>query len=385
MAELISAQDSSGYRARARRRATVVAASLASLLVAGSAVAASWSAPVALSSGDVFFGNDLVTLSSTRAVSVFTESGTPDQLFVSRTTNGGGSWTAAAPLGAGSSPQLAGHGMNVDLVFNQSNGRVRYARSTDGGVTFGPSVALSPAGRYAWWPNVGRGADGTVAVIYEDVVNGNVYVRVSHDGGLSFDPADLLTQNGDESGLDAAVGDGVIYAAYTTEGSRVRVRRSTDGGATWRAAAKITNQHLYGSVSLVAAGTHAYVAFTDPNDFENFGEVKYRRTTNSGASWSGKINLAPHEWSTGEPDLGLHGGVLRAVFVRCTPEWDICESDRSYYRQSNTGTTWGAPQRITPNDLWYGWSANVGAHKAIVTYLGEDETGDFLYARTRMP
>ena len=361
---------------------------LASLAVAGTASAASWSPQVHLSSND---GSsvDVATINSTTAVAAYEESdefGDSTGLFRRRSTDGGQTWGAPLMVAPnGGFPALAANGMDVDLVWNNPVGRVRYAHSTDGGVTFGPAISLSPSGRFAWRPAVARGPGGIVAVIYEDVVNGNVAVRISTNGGNTFGPADIVTENGDEMGLAVAVGDGVIYAAYSVGFENLRLRRTLDNGATWSAQQLVTNDAWIDGISMTAQGTHAYVAYTVSNDFPEFGQAVYRRTLNSGEGWGPRLVLGPADWSTSDPDIGMAGGVLHAVFTRCTPEFDICPDERIFHRRSTTGTSWTTPSRVSPTSMFDAFSPAVGWHRAVVTYIGFSSTADGAFARTRIP
>jgi hypothetical protein len=359
------------------------------LVIAGTALAASWSAPDRLSSSGWVFQADVATMSATRAVAAYVESdGTEgsEELWLRRTTDGGVSWGVPLLVAAhGHSPALAAEGMNVDLVWNAPSGRVRYARSTDGGQTFGPARFLSPLGRYAWRPAVARGPGGVVAVIYEDVQNGNVAVRVSTDGGVTFAPPDILTSSGGEMGVGVAIGDGVIFAAYSVGSESLRVRRSLDSGATWAGAMLITNSLFEDRISISAAGAQAYIAYTVPNDFPNFSQVRYRRTLDGGAHWSAAMDLAPDDWTTSDPDLGLAGGVLHAAFTLCVTDIDYCEANWVFYRRSMDGTTWGNPRSVPQSSLWNAYEPSVGAHRGLVTYIGEDESAIDAFARTRQP
>jgi hypothetical protein len=359
------------------------------LVIPGAALAASWSAPDRLSSSGWVFQADVATMSATNAVAVYVEangSAGSEELWLRRTTDGGVSWDVPLMVAAtGHSPAVAARGLNVDLVWNAHNGRVRYARSTDGGQTVGPARFLSPLGRFAWRPAVARGPGGLVAVIYEDVQNGNVAVRVSTDGGATFAPPDILTGSGGEMGLAVAIGDGVIYAAYSVGFERLRVKRSLNNGVTWSDAALITNNLWEDGFSLAAAGRHAYIAYTGPNDLPNFSQVRYRRTLDWGAHWSSAMPLAPAEWTTTDPDLGLANGVLHAAFTLCVPDIDYCPVYWVIYRRSTNGTTWGTPRPVPQPSLWNAYEPSVGSHRALVTYIGENETGLDAFARTRVP
>ncbi len=366
----------------------VASAALMSIVVAGTALAASWSPPAQLSSSGLSTAVDVVTINSMTAVAAFSESNDEGEslgLFTRRSTNGGVSWGAPVLIGGmGDFPALAADGMNVDVVFNSQNGRVRYARSTDGGVTFGPSMPVSPAGRFAWRPAVAHGPGGVVVIVYEDVQNGNVAVRVSTNNGATFAPADILTTNGEEIGVAAAVGDGVIYVGYSVGFEDLRVRRSFNNGATWTAADVITNDNFGFGISMAAEGDRAYFAWTAPNEFPYHEQAVLRRTTNRGSTWAPILAIAPSNWVTQDPDLGLDGGVLHAVFSRCPVEFDVCFVDRVHYRRSTTGTSWNTLLRVSPKST-AAFGPHVGAHRGLVVYAADSDEGLDAFARTRVP
>src|SRR3954466_5457577 len=165
--------------ARARRTISVGAAGFMSLVLAGTAFAATWQAPIPLATGDQR-AVDVVTLTSSNAVAVYEQLGPPDgndALFTRRSTTGGESWSSAVPLtDDGIFPEISGRGSDVDVVWNSNNGRVHYAHSSNGGASFDPAMTVSPRGRFNWRAAVGRGPDGVVAISYVDAANGDVSV-----------------------------------------------------------------------------------------------------------------------------------------------------------------------------------------------------------------
>jgi hypothetical protein len=348
-----------------------------SLLLAGEVAAVTWNTPIALATGVDSYQGDLATASG-NAVAIYGVSadatGQVNQVWARRSTTAGGSWGSPILLSNnGALPAIAGRGSNFDAVWNNAtSGRVRYARSTNGGASFGSSVGLSPVGRFAWRPSIARGPGGVVAVVWEDVSSHAIQVRVSANGGSTFGSTRTLSMLGADSGTAVAIGDGVIYVAYSVGFGLLRIKRSLDNGATWSAPARVTDHAVDNGISLTAAASRAYVAFTGANAEPSFSRARYRSTSDRGANWSSVFDLAPATWSTFEPDLALQGGVLRAVFTRCTVDFDICINNRVFYRQRVIGSSWGAAVRASPTDFFDAEGPHVGyASKILVFYLGD--------------
>jgi len=358
---------------------------VAALAVAGSVLGATWGTPVAISGAYTADAMDLVTLDANTVVAAYTQTAEGiNDIDIRRSINAGATWSS--PLLAtsnGEFPDLASNGSQVDLVYNSPNGRVWYRTSNDGGVTFATAIALSPVGRYNWLPAVGRGPGGVVAVGFVDAGNQKASVRVSTDGGATFGGASILSTTATDEAMAVAVGNGVIYVAYSNGFSDLRIRRSTNNGVSWSTATKLSGKLFDDDYRLAADGTHAYIAYTVEGKGSAFSTLLYRRTINSGATWGSPGNMAPTSWSTEGPALALSGGVLRAAFTRCIPDIDVCDPTLVYYEQSSTGTSWGSAQRVSPNTLAEAWDPAVGAHRAIVGYLGEDSSSDKAYVRNK--
>lgn len=343
-------------------------AMLLSVILASQAMAATWSAPMPLTSSGIAFAQALATIpSSSTALALYTEHDeTPGSDFtyslkLRRSTTSGASWNAPITLTPDTiNGDISALGSVADVVWDQ-NGRIRYARSMNGGQSFGASIPLSPVGKSAWNPSVARGPNGRVAVVWENLNTGVLWVRVSGDGGNTFNPQMALGNVAYDMGVEVAVGQGVIYVAYhpDTDG-QLRITRSTNGGTTWSVPEPITDT-AYGvreQFSITAVGSHAYIAYSTGPVFGT-PDVKLRRTTDKGVHWSNQAALSPGSWESWGPNISLQGGVVRAVFTRRG------SPDRVYYRQSNDGVTWAASEKVAQP----GYEASVGfATKIIVLY-----------------
>jgi hypothetical protein len=336
-------------RSVGRRGALSLAlASALCLVIAGQALAVTWSAPIALTmSGDAYFTSGLVGLGSDRMVAAFSAG---DNIVIRRSLDSGVTWKPGLVLSTGREVAISGRGMRVDVVWLR-NGRVRYATSSDSGRTFSASVALSPSGFAVEAPAISRGPSGLIVVAWLQSPTApccegpwNIKARVSANGGSAFGTTKTLG-----SGWEPAVaaGDGVTYVGWHgIDGDRGQpyVRRSLDGGSSWAAAAKPPVVDL-GLVelhpSLTADGSSAYLAYNvwqAPADPDGIGDtwIEYVATDNRGASWSAAHNMTSATSQSSSPLLSLKGGVLRAAFGK---------AEGVYYKQSSDGVTWSPPSR----------------------------------------
>lgn len=142
-------------------------------------------------------------------------------LFVSRSTDGGKTWQVQRVAASGAPPPcgkscgwaywgaqmaLAVDGMDrLYVLYNSSNAkfevnRMTFARSSDGGATWGPrqDVSLAPKGANNLFPAMAARGDGEVRIAWQDDRNGfdagdddpearwNTYYRFTTDGGTTW-------------------------------------------------------------------------------------------------------------------------------------------------------------------------------------------------------
>ncbi len=328
---------------RTRRPAlAVLGALLLSSIIAGQVLAAhSWSGPIPITSSGSGFANGVVGLNSTTAVAIYVEwNGDGYNVALRRSTTSGSSWDTPLTLSTnGYDAAISGVDPYVDAVWTQHN-RVRYARSSNGGVSFDPSVALTNK-NFPINLSVARGPGGLVIAAWQNGNNNTIRTRVSTDGGVSFGPPTAFASHVQDMGTTVAAGDGVVYLAYKTRATELQVTRSTDGGVSWSSPVTVTTNAygVFDNMAVTASGTHAYLAYTILNASRS--QVVFRRTIDSGTSWSSEMALAPTSWKTATPDINLQGGVVRAVYERHTSA-----GYGVYYQQSSNGVSWASPELV---------------------------------------
>jgi len=337
-------------------------------LISSVAAAPGWGDPVTIwgSSAETYgkfnaFPGNMVTAGSSNVVAGYAETVTATgavDSYVVRSTDGGATWQPRVRISRPGSasrhswtPNLSSYGGAVDAVWleDSSTRGVRYSRSLDGGATFSPSVSLSSgSGTY---PQVARGPNGEVVVAWYAWPKEKLFVRVSHDGGATFDakrplwtvPTDTFRS------FSVAAGDGVIYAAFGTSTDPVGMRRSLDG-VNWSASQPLTNL-ASGALGfqIVAEGQKVYLGYTKPNPAGSTPWV--RRSLDGGVTWKTGVKIAPAAANLAWPIMNLQGGVLRVVYGRTVPGTPA--TDEVFYQQSSNGTTWTAPISVSTTPAHY--------------------------------
>jgi hypothetical protein len=349
-------------RIRSTAAISVLAAVVVSMLFSSVALAAGWGDPITIwGSNAETYGKfntwpiGIVNASGSTLVAAYTESVTATgavDVYVVRSTDGGENWNPRVRVSRpGSSTReswgrtISAYGNAVDLAWleDSSSRGIRYTRSLDGGATFSSSISLSSGS--AGYPDVARGPNGLVVVGWYAWNKHKLFVRVSHDGGATFDakrplwsvPPDI------NPNFSVAVGDGVIYAGVGMPGEGVLMRRSTDG-VTWTSSKTLTKVGP-GELGfqLAAEGQQAYLGYTKPTVAGTAPWV--RRTTNSGATWAAAVQVAPSAAGLVWPTMRLQGGTVRAIYSRCIATTGPCTAE-VYYQQTSNGTTWTAPDPV---------------------------------------
>jgi hypothetical protein len=133
------------------------------------------------------------------------------------------------------------------LVAAGSAGAAEPPFRPTGGLDFGPAAPVDPGGTSVQ-PNLALGGDGTIW-LSSSTIGRTVFVRRSSDDGRSFRAA-APTGVGPQGDTGLAVGDGAVYAVAEDSGSGVGLALSTDGGATWASTRFLVPGTLDGRPSL---------------------------------------------------------------------------------------------------------------------------------------
>jgi hypothetical protein len=274
------------------------------------------------------------------------------QIFVTRSDDGGTSWTPLPnPLGFGAFPAIDASGSTVQIAFNNPQrpptgiSEVFLASSNDGGKTFSPATMVSSDDGISSWT-------ATVAVS-----GSNVHVAWT-DERHDLDGNGVLHDCGNTMAMDCH--------------EEEYYRRSLDGGATWGPEQRLTIDppgHPASSwcPSLTASGDDVHIVYFDLRS--GHWEVYHRRSLDGGATWEGEASLTQllgvpgSDWI--RPSLAARASVLELAF------WGQSPSDENVWATSSRddGATWSPAQQLS--------SASPARHPAAA--LGPDGTPRFAW------
>lgn len=117
----------------------------------------------------------------------------------------------------------------------------------------------------------------------------------------------------------------------------------------WQTETRLTNDpsnSFGGQVKSIAVyGNNIHVVWQDHRDGD--AEVYYKRSTNSGASWSSDQRLSPLNYYSGAPTIAINQSTIHVFWT----DQRIAALDIYYVRSTDNGTTWQPEIRITTDPM----------------------------------
>jgi len=284
------------------------------------------------------------------------DSGGNTEIYFRRSLDNGATWQVAKRLAynAGNSinPRIAAYQANIYIVWyddSTGNNEIYFRRSTDHGATWQSTKRITYNAGISEYPRIAA-YQNNVYIVWEDDTPGNdeVYFRRSADGGATWQTAKRLTVNSNYSGMPDIAADGSnIYALYvdTAPGnSELYIKRSMDSGATWLAAQRLTNNSGFSMAQHIAAkGTNVYIAWSDNSSGNS--EVFFRKSTDYGATWQNAKRLTSNSGVSDCPVIAVSGVKIFVAWMD-----DTAGNYEVYFKKSaNNGSTWQDYENLTNN------------------------------------
>ena len=313
-------------------------------------------------------------------------------IFFRRSTDGGATWQPTVNLstnpGHSYTPQMAVSGSNVYIAWTQSSSDgtltdVFFRGSTDNGATWGPKIKLSNTGTLFIFATFDIAAHGSnVYVTWEDDASADVFLRRSADNGATWKAIRNMSNNaGDSFDPQVAASGSNVYAVWydkTPGNYEIFLQRSTDSGATWKAAKNLSNNGGASSDPKIAvSGSTVYVVWSDDTPSS---DILFRSSADNGASWNPASNLSSNPTSSKGPQIAVSGS---SVYVVWTQRISADEFAVFFRGSTNNGGTWGAKIKLSSSGGNVGSVPDVAAVGSnVYVSWGDDTIGDVLFRRS---
>jgi hypothetical protein len=254
-------------------------------------------------------------------------------IYFKRSTNNGASFSNASinlsnNAGRSDAPQITASGSNVYVVWTDQTtggGDIYFRTSTDGGATFGTIINLSNDAHLSYLPQIAT-SGSNVYVVWNDLVFVNnsdqtkLFFKSSTNSGASFGSLKVLLPVTIETIVPqiAAFGSNVYVAGNdgSERSQEIFFQRSTDNGASFSNAISINNNFEYAWLgNIVADGSNVYLTWRDEFTANGMPDVFFRRSTDGGASFDGKINLSNSAGSSVEPKIDIFKNNVYVVWA----------------------------------------------------------------------
>jgi hypothetical protein len=247
-------------------------------------------------------------------------------------------------------------GSGVHVVWEDDKSgqsEIYYKRSVNNGVNWLARVRMTWNPGFSWMPTIATDSGTGIHVAWNDDSPGNleIFYKKSTDSGATWSALKRLTWNSGGSGapcITADSGQGIHLVWYdNSSGNReIYYRKSTNSGNTWSALTRLTWNSGESKFPVIAAdsgsGIHLVWYDTSPGNFEIF----YKRSTDSGASWSALKRITWNSGPSAASYITTDSGT--AVYIIWTDS-TLGNYDIFYKKSTNNGSSWLGTARLTWN------------------------------------
>ncbi len=223
-------------------------------------------------------------------------------------------------------------------------------------------------------------ADGnSLHIVWEETRDGNyeIYTKSSDDGGDTWSADTRLTNQAAESRTPTVgVGGGNVHVAWTDARAgnfELHYLRSLDNGLNWDEPVRLTNNYAHSDISSIAVlDNKVHIAWYDARYGDD--EILYKRSEDFGTSWTADINISQNASDYSRwPSLAVTGDEVHVVWERWYGSYNVF-----YRRSTNGGVSWEPVVNLSGNngDSWYASVATIGLGVHVVwmdTHHGNKE------------
>ena len=247
------------------------------------------------------------------------------EIHYKRSTDEGVSWGEDTPLtntaGGSGSSSVSVSGSIVHVVWNDNqdlNNEIYYKRSTDGGVNWSSDTRLTNDPATSWEPSI-TVSGSVVHIVWWENREGNneIYYKRSTDGGVSWGADTRLTNNSASSYTPSvSVSDSAVHVVWNDDrdgNGEIYYKRSTDAGVSWGVDTRLTNNSADSrNPSVAISSTTVHIVWPDQRDGND--EIYYKHSTDGGIAWGSDIRLTNSVGESSWPSVTVSGSVVHVVW-----------------------------------------------------------------------
>lgn len=297
--------------------------------------------------------------------------------------------TLSSPDGNSTIPQLLVSGNNVYVGWiDNAAGKfgAKFAKSNDGGYTFGKEVNLGTIGGAPDNIRISQfqGTVGAVWQSYSANVSSIAFTK-SSDNGTTFDSPIMINSNSKDSAFPqiAMYGDHVYVAWLERTGNdttNLIFAKSDDGGITFSSPLSITNHSgTSGIPKIYAYDNNVYLMWED-NGVKNF-DVFLRTSRDSGNTFDPSVDLSSNTGNSGAPQMSVNGNSIYATWMDdSSGNFEIL-----FAKSTDGGRTFGAPIDLSNSKQDSGYpqiAIRDGNVYAVWTETVSDKNYDIYFAKS---
>ena len=253
-----------------------------------------------------------------------------------RSTNGGDSFGAVATINNGGRPGISAYGSNIDLIGwgGAGDDKIKFTRSTDNGANFG---AISNAGD-GGIVNAIDSSSNEIYIVSRTGANGMKLIK-STDGGTTFATSAI----GTGTGYPTIQKSGSLLNVIWSSGGSLSYLISDDMGGTWSSAATVTSNWADVAPQYVN-GTSHNVVWRHDGISGGVGQIFYS-TSSDGITFDKAYQVSGLgvNYNGQEPAIGVNGTNVAIAFTGCTTNLASNQCDIFFARSTNGGLTFTTP------------------------------------------
>jgi hypothetical protein len=262
--------------------------------------------------------------------------------------------------------------------FSSGSSSIYFSMSPDEGNTFGPPSKLSEEGKDSAFSKIA--VFGThVYVAWLERTGGNITNVVfskSDDNGNSFSKPNVLTHHSGNSGLPQISADAndvyLVWEDNSLGNFDVFFAKSNDTGNTFGAFTNVSNDTgESGAPRMSVVGQDINVVWMD-NTGGNF-DILFSKSADGGSTFSKPINISKSQKDAGYPELAVSGN---NVYVTWTKTMEGNNYDILFSKSNDSGQTFDNPVNISNDPGASGWPQIAVAGDVYVSWV-DNTPGNF--------